>query len=114
MAEKKQRVDIRVEPELAEWAVAYAVERGSTKTAVYEAALRSLREDAGRGVPDLEQASGPGHGTAGVAAREQRAGNAVEARPAPAAGRAKQRPPRSEQSRMAMERMRRMDPRRYG
>jgi hypothetical protein len=47
----KQRVDIRVESELAEWAVVYAAERGVTKTAVYEAALQSFREDAESGRP---------------------------------------------------------------
>jgi hypothetical protein len=51
---QRRRVDFRLDPELLDWADAYARERGSTRTEVVEAGLRSLREDSGRSVPDLE------------------------------------------------------------
>jgi hypothetical protein len=51
---RRQRVDLRLDPGLVEWADSYARERASTRTEVIEAGLRSLREDAGRSVPDLE------------------------------------------------------------
>jgi hypothetical protein len=53
--ERRQRVDLRLDRELLKWADGYARSRGSTRTEVVEAGLRSLREDAGRSVPDLEK-----------------------------------------------------------
>lgn len=52
-----RRVELRMKVELADWVDAYAKERGSTKTAVIEAAIGSFREDAARAVPDLERAA---------------------------------------------------------
>lgn len=45
----------RVPAELAEWASAYAKERGVTRQALIEEAVRSLREDASGGVPVIRQ-----------------------------------------------------------
>jgi hypothetical protein len=91
-------LSLRVPDDLAEWASAYAKERGVTRQALIEGALRSFREDCQGGVPDLE---------------DERVPRPIA--PAPKLTQpAKQRPARSAQSRMAMERMRRMDPRRYG
>jgi hypothetical protein len=52
--QRRRRVDLRLGRELVDWADAYARSRGSTRTEVVEAGLRSLREDARAGVPDLE------------------------------------------------------------
>jgi hypothetical protein len=89
-------VSLRVDEELLGWATGYAKERKVSRTSVVEAALRSFREGAARGVPDLE---------------DERVPRPVP--PAPVVPPVK-RYQRSEQSRMAMERMRRMDPGRYG
>lgn len=43
----------RVDEDLAAWVEAYADERGVSRSAVLEAALKGLREDAKSGVPDL-------------------------------------------------------------
>jgi hypothetical protein len=51
--QRRRRVDLRLDRELVDWADAYARSRGSTRTEVVEAGLRSLREDARAGVPDL-------------------------------------------------------------
>jgi hypothetical protein len=53
---QRRRVDLRLDRELVDWADGYARSRGSTRTEVVEAGLRSLREDARAGVPDLEPA----------------------------------------------------------
>jgi hypothetical protein len=52
---QRRRVDLRLDRELVDWADGYARSRGSTRTEVVEAGLRSLREDAERSVPDLEK-----------------------------------------------------------
>jgi hypothetical protein len=49
---------LRMKVELADWVDAYAERRGSSRTAVIEAALRSFRGDAAGGVPGLEEPSG--------------------------------------------------------
>lgn len=46
-------MSLRMDPELAAWAVAYAKERKVSRTALVEAAVRDLRERARAGVPDL-------------------------------------------------------------
>jgi hypothetical protein len=53
------RVNMRVPEDL--WAAVskYAEERGSNNTAVVVGALRSFLDDAGRGVPELEEAPVP-------------------------------------------------------
>jgi hypothetical protein len=89
-------VSLRVDEELLGWATGYAKERGVSRTSVVEAALRSLREDCARGVPDLE---------------DERVPRPLPKQYVPAPVK---RLERSQQSEMAMERMRRMDPRRYG
>jgi hypothetical protein len=40
---RRQRVDLRLDPGLVEWADAYARDRGVTRTVVVEEGLRSLR-----------------------------------------------------------------------
>jgi hypothetical protein len=45
---------LRAEDGLADWAVEYAKQRGVPTAEVVSAALRSFREDASRGVPELE------------------------------------------------------------
>jgi hypothetical protein len=98
-------LSLRVPDDLAEWASAYAKERGVTRQALIEGALRSFREGCQGGVSEFEDERVP--------------------RPVPPAPKRKPSPPpavvppvkrlqRSAQSRMAMERMRRMNPRRYG
>jgi hypothetical protein len=93
-------VSLRVDEELLGWATGYAKERKVSRTSVVEAALRSFREGAARGVPDLEDERVP------RPVCRRRAESVV-----PPVKRYRER---SEQSRMAMERMRRMDPGRYG
>jgi hypothetical protein len=85
-------VSLRVEEGLLEWATGYAAQRQVSRSALMEAALKSLRDDAERGVPEIEDERVP--------------------RPVP-------KPPpkrleRSQQSEMAMARMRRINPQRYG
>jgi hypothetical protein len=53
---RRRRVDLRLDPDLVDWADAYALSRASTRTEVIEAGLRSLRDDAERSVPDLNDA----------------------------------------------------------
>jgi 3-deoxy-D-arabino-heptulosonate 7-phosphate (DAHP) synthase class II len=93
-------LSLRVADDLAEWASAYAKERGVTRQALIEGALRSFREDCARGVPDLEDERVP----------------RPERKPTPPASVVPpvKRYKRSSQSELAMARMRRMDPRRYG
>jgi hypothetical protein len=55
----KQRVPLRLDAGLAAWADEYAEARGSSRTAVYEAALSTLRDLASGGVPDLPEVSAP-------------------------------------------------------
>jgi hypothetical protein len=94
-------VSLRVDEELLGWATGYAAERGVSRTSVVEAALRSLREDAAGGVPDLE---------------DERVPWPEKRKPVPPASVVPpvRRLSRSKQSELAMARMRRMDPRRYG
>jgi hypothetical protein len=100
----KVAVAVRLDPEVVEWADAYAKERGVSRQAVLEGAVLDFREDAQRGVPDLPRLD--------AVAPDASVGVGKASRPVVPAP--KQRFQRSEQSRMAMERMRRMDPRRYG
>jgi hypothetical protein len=58
----KRAVSIRIDEGLWEWLGVYAEQRGSNRTAVLEASVRSLRGDAAGGVPDLEQASSEAEG----------------------------------------------------
>jgi hypothetical protein len=95
-------VSLRVDEELLGWATGYAKERGVSRTSVVEAALRSLREDAAGGVPDLEDERVP---------RPESTRKPV---PPPAVVPPVRRLSRSKQSELAMARMRAMDPRRYG
>lgn len=46
-------VSLRIDDELVAWAEAYAKQRGSSRSAVLEEALRSFRQDCEGGVPDL-------------------------------------------------------------
>ncbi len=50
----KQRADLRMDAELLAWSRGFAKVRGVTWTAVIEAAVRGLREDAEGGVPEVE------------------------------------------------------------
>jgi hypothetical protein len=93
-------VSLRVDEELLGWATGYAKERGVSRTSVVEAALRSLREDAAGGVPDLEDERVP---------RPVR-----KPTPPPSVVPPVKRYKRPERSDLAMARMRAMDPRRYG
>jgi hypothetical protein len=95
-------VSLRVDEELLGWATGYARERGVSRTSVVEAALRSLRVDAAGGVPDLEDERVP------------RPESTRKPTPPPAVVPPVRRLSRSKQSELAMARMRRMDPRRYG
>lgn len=52
MSGKTRVVSSRVPEDLAAWADSYAKERGWTRQALLEAALRSFREGCRRGVPD--------------------------------------------------------------
>jgi hypothetical protein len=96
-------LSLRVADDLAEWASAYAKERGVTRQALIEGALRSFREDCQGGVPEVPR--GP---------REVVEYPMDERVPRPIAPPPRQRLARSEQSKLAMERMRRMNPNRYG
>lgn len=89
---------------LADWADAYAAERGVTRTAVYELALRSLREDARAGVPDLEEPSGERAGDSAPGASGGRS-------PRPAVPRApvRERPLVSTAAELMLERQRRLN-----
>jgi hypothetical protein len=58
----KQRVPLRLDAGLAAWADEYAEARGSSRTAVYEAALSTLRDLASGGVPELESAASEAKG----------------------------------------------------
>lgn len=75
-----RRVELRMKADLADWADAYAAERGSSRTAVIEAALTSLREDAARGVPDLERPSipDPGHTATRAPVAQRSSGGAAK------------------------------------
>jgi hypothetical protein len=92
-------VSLRLDEELLEWATGFAAERGVSRTSVVELALRSLREDARGGVA---RSVGP------APAKVERKLARLAQPPV------QQRPPRSKQSELAMARMRRMDPGRYG
>jgi hypothetical protein len=89
-------VSLRLDEGLLEWATGYARERGVSRTGVVEAALRGFREDCARGVPDLEDERVP------------------RPTPPPSVVPPVKRLSRSKHSELAMARMRRMDPRRYG
>jgi hypothetical protein len=47
------RVNMRIDDGLWAWIGEYAAKRGSSKTAVVEAAVREFRQVSARGVPDL-------------------------------------------------------------
>jgi hypothetical protein len=89
-------VSLRVDEELLGWATGYAKERKVSRTGVFEAALRSLREDAKGGVPEFD---------------DERVPRPI---PPPSVVPPVRRLERSKQSDLAMERMRRMNPNRYG
>jgi hypothetical protein len=126
-------VSLRLDEELLGWATAYAKERGVSRTGVVEAALRSYRGDRVDGVPDFGLGDLPVVGVPGPGLLSAVTANAshpggelteevlVEAleqaskpRPAPPVVAPRVRPARSKQSELAMARMRRMDPGRYG
>jgi hypothetical protein len=65
----KQAVSIRIDTGLWAWLEGYAKARGSNRTAVIEAAVRSLRGDAAGGVPELGTAQGHGASSAGEVRR---------------------------------------------
>jgi hypothetical protein len=93
-------VSLRVEEGLLEWATGYAKQREVSRSALMEAALRSLRDDAVRGVPEIE---------------DERVPRPVpKPTPPPAVVPAVKALQRSQQSEMAMARMRRINPQRYG
>jgi hypothetical protein len=73
------RVNMRVPGDL--WAAVskYAEERESNNTAVVVGALRSFLDDAGRGVPELEEA--PGDGREAVAASRPSPGSSPPTSP---------------------------------
>lgn len=48
-------LSVRLDDELEAWLAAYSRERGVKASQVVKTALASLRDDAGRSVPDLEQ-----------------------------------------------------------
>jgi hypothetical protein len=100
----KVAVAVRLDPVVVEWADAYAKERGVSRQAVLEGAVLDFREDAERGVRDVPR----------LDAVAPRVAEGVGKVSRPVVPPPKQRFQRSEQSRMAMERMRRMDPGRYG
>jgi hypothetical protein len=78
---------MRIPEDLLEWADAYAAERGVSRTALVTSALESLRDDAGRGVPELGQASGIGDVRAGTMppAHDDRVAAEAPSRPSPPA-----------------------------
>jgi hypothetical protein len=51
----RQRVDLRLDPELVAWVDGYARERGVSRTDLLESALAEFRVDCERGVPELRQ-----------------------------------------------------------
>jgi hypothetical protein len=53
----KQRVDLRLDPELVAWVDGYAKERGVSRTDLLESALAGFKDDAERGVPELRRAA---------------------------------------------------------
>jgi hypothetical protein len=73
----KQRVPLRLDAGLAAWADEYAEARGSSRTAVYEAALSTLRDLASGGVPELESAASEAKGPS----RSEQAGPRVPSSP---------------------------------
>jgi hypothetical protein len=69
----KPVISLRVDPDLLAWADGYAESRGASRTALFDAALRSLRDDAGRGPIDLpEKKGGPPTGPVRTASRAGR------------------------------------------
>jgi hypothetical protein len=80
---------IRLDPALLTWVDSYATERGANRTQIIEAAVRSFRDDARRGVPELPPpaSSAP----QGKGALEEPSATARPERSAPAAPRAPQR-----------------------
>lgn len=108
-------LSLRVPDDLAEWASAYAEKRGVTKQALLEEAVRSFREDCEGGVPDLvANAKHPGGELTDEAVAVAAKQVAKRPVPPPAAVPPVKRPARSSQSALAMARMRRMNPGRYG
>jgi hypothetical protein len=91
-------VSLRVEEGLLEWATGYAAQRQVSRSALMEAALKSLRDDAERGVPEIE---------------DERVPRPVP-KPPPSVVPPPKRLERSQQSKIAMARMRRINPQRYG
>jgi Ribbon-helix-helix protein, copG family len=77
---RKTTVATKVDADLADWLDAYAKERGASKSSLVEAAIRSLRDDAARGVPDVAPKARPvrrepmASSVAAVRARLQREG----------------------------------------
>lgn len=53
----KQRVDLRLDERLLSWADEYALERGTTRTAIIEAAVERFQDECRRGVPELRAAA---------------------------------------------------------
>jgi hypothetical protein len=73
----RQVVSHRLDSELLERATVYAEARGTTRSVLIEAGLRSLLDDAERGVPELPVADSP-------QVRRERAREAARAYVAPA------------------------------
>lgn len=71
----RQVVSHRLDSELLQRATAYAEARGTTRSVLIEAGLRSLLDGAETGVPDLPVADSPG-------VRRQRVQSSVAVRPA--------------------------------
>jgi hypothetical protein len=80
-------LSVRVPVDLLEWADGYAAARGSTRSAVVQAALREFRELANSGVPDLPELAARDGRSAGVG-RVRGAGSRASSSPgAPVASR---------------------------
>jgi hypothetical protein len=83
----KEMLSGRVEGDLLRWVTGYAIERGVSRTAVLEWALREARALARAGVPDLGEPGGADGRSAGVG-RVRRAGSRASSSPgAPVASR---------------------------
>jgi hypothetical protein len=82
----------RIEEDLLRWVTGYAIERGVSRTAVLEWALREGRALARAGVPDLLE-PGSADGRSASVGRVRRAGSRASSSPgAPAASRPPARP----------------------
>jgi hypothetical protein len=78
-------LSVRVPVDLLEWADGYAAARGSTRSAVVQAALREFRDVASSGVPDLPELT-PRDGRSVGVGRVRGAGSRASSSPgAPAA-----------------------------